>query len=262
MPDQPIPDIADPALPGVVAQPTVAGLPPGYRYGVTRYADVILAHAFPSRFAEILRALDSFHIDFRSEIVAGGGGRAIHTRRFDQSLHDRGWTKRHVRIDKRIDGTPIFRTPTHEIDVFKLGEHGGYPGVAVEMEWNNKDPFYHRDLTNFAGLHADGVIAVGVTSPGARSCSARSRAVPRTGPTRCRSTGRRPRTGANSCRSSISARVASAHCSWWTSRTPVWTGGPDLSPVGGPGRATRGARRGRVRACLQVPGMQRSNLDK
>lgn len=160
--DQPIPDIADPALPSVVAQPSVAGLPSGYRYGVTRYADVILAHAFPSRFAEILRALASFQIDFRSEIVAGGGGRAIHTRRFDQSMYEQGWRKHNVRIEKRIDGTPIFRTPTHEIDVFKLGDQGGYPGVAVEMEWNNKDPFYHRDLTSFAGLHADGVIAVGV----------------------------------------------------------------------------------------------------
>ncbi len=30
------------------------------------------------------------------------------------------------------------------------------------MEWNNKDPFYDRDLNNFAALHREGAIAVGV----------------------------------------------------------------------------------------------------
>lgn len=36
------------------------------------------------------------------------------------------------------------------------------PGVAVEMEWNNKDPFYDRDLINFQALHREGAIAIGV----------------------------------------------------------------------------------------------------
>lgn len=36
------------------------------------------------------------------------------------------------------------------------------PGVAVEMEWNNKDPFYDRDLINFQALHHEGAIAIGV----------------------------------------------------------------------------------------------------
>lgn len=29
------------------------------------------------------------------------------------------------------------------------------------IEWNNKDPFYDRDLENFKRLHADGVISIG-----------------------------------------------------------------------------------------------------
>ena len=37
-----------------------------------------------------------------------------------------------------------------------------FPGVAVEMEWNNKDPFFDRDLINFQALHHEGAIAVGV----------------------------------------------------------------------------------------------------
>jgi hypothetical protein len=34
--------------------------------------------------------------------------------------------------------------------------------IALEIEWNNKDPFYDRDLENFKRLHTDGVISVGV----------------------------------------------------------------------------------------------------
>ena len=32
---------------------------------------------------------------------------------------------------------------------------------ALEIEWNNKDPFFGRDLENFKRLHADGVISIG-----------------------------------------------------------------------------------------------------
>jgi len=32
----------------------------------------------------------------------------------------------------------------------------------LEIEWNNKDPFFDRDLENFKRLHAEGAISVGV----------------------------------------------------------------------------------------------------
>lgn len=34
--------------------------------------------------------------------------------------------------------------------------------LALEIEWNNKDPFFDRDLENFKRLHAEGAISVGV----------------------------------------------------------------------------------------------------
>jgi hypothetical protein len=34
--------------------------------------------------------------------------------------------------------------------------------IALEIEWNNKDPFFDRDLENFKRLHADGAISLGV----------------------------------------------------------------------------------------------------
>lgn len=34
--------------------------------------------------------------------------------------------------------------------------------IALEIEWNNKDPFFDRDLENYKRLHADGAISLGV----------------------------------------------------------------------------------------------------
>jgi hypothetical protein len=45
--------------------------------------------------------------------------------------------------------------PTHKVDCFKNR-------VALEIEWNNKDPFYDRDLNNFRLLFDLRAISVGV----------------------------------------------------------------------------------------------------
>ncbi|MGO1320973.1 MAG: BglII/BstYI family type II restriction endonuclease [Galactobacter sp.] len=152
---------ADGDLPGVVGDPRIP-LPDGYRYGVTRYADLILKHAFPQKFRDLVGNLDDFYIDYATDIAAGGGSRARHTKRHDDGLTARGWHKHNVTIEKRVDGEPIFEVRNHEIDVFTMGDDGDYPGIADEMEWNNKDPFFHRDLNNFQALHREGVIAVGI----------------------------------------------------------------------------------------------------
>lgn len=47
---------------------------------------------------------------------------------------------------------------SHEIDHVKRFPAGTF---ALEIEWNNKDPFFDRDLENFKRLHADGVISIG-----------------------------------------------------------------------------------------------------
>ena len=33
--------------------------------------------------------------------------------------------------------------------------------IALEIEWNNKDPSFDRDLENFKRLHAEGAISIG-----------------------------------------------------------------------------------------------------
>ncbi|MCT1767673.1 hypothetical protein M3B92_16275 [Brevibacterium casei] len=153
--------VAADQLPGTV-QPPQTELPTGYHYGVTRYADLILNSAFPEKFADIVANLEDFYIDYAEDIQAGGGSRARHTARHDEGLTRRGWAKHNVTVEKLVDGEPVFRVRNHEIDVFTMGDDGTYPGIADEMEWNNKDPFFHRDLNNFQALHREGVIAVGV----------------------------------------------------------------------------------------------------
>ncbi|HVL07043.1 MAG TPA: BglII/BstYI family type II restriction endonuclease [Acidimicrobiales bacterium] len=163
--DEPGPEVAD--LPGAVRPPTAGGLPGGYVYGVTRYADIILAGAFPGRLGQLVRSLAGFRITL-DELRAGGGGRTEFVRRFDESLReqDDSWGKRNITIEKRLgfgdDLSEVARVRGHEIDMFGVGEGEQFPGVAVEMEWNNKDPFYDRDLNNFAALHREGAIAVGI----------------------------------------------------------------------------------------------------
>lgn len=150
-------------LPGSVRPPTVEGLPDGYIYGVTRYADLILAHAFPEHFENLREALDELTLT-RAELESGGGNKTTIAKRFDDALKARGWSKRNITIGKTIDGEQIAEVRGHEIDMFRAGPDPDdpYPGIACEMEWNNKDPFYDRDLLNFQALHREGALAVGI----------------------------------------------------------------------------------------------------
>jgi len=157
---------------GEVREITTGDWPQGYILGATRYADVILAQSFPDRFRDLVRALSDFRPTL-SELRTGGGGRTAFVRRFDESLaamkegSSRIWGKQNITIEKSVglDGTALrtSRTRGHEIDMFGKGTiENPLPGIAVEMEWNNKDPFFDRDLINFQALHREGAIAIGV----------------------------------------------------------------------------------------------------
>lgn len=153
------PEAVDP--PGAVHDATIE-MPDGYVYGVTRYADVILAQSFAERFGHLRSTLKRFSIDL-AELQVGGGNRTPFVARFDGSLEKQGWGKRNIDVEKRIDGRSISRVRSHEIDMFGAKAEGDpYPGIAVEMEWSNKDPFFDRDLINFQALHREGALAVGV----------------------------------------------------------------------------------------------------
>ncbi len=46
-------------------------------------------------------------------------------------------------------------SPTHKVDCYKNK-------IALEIEWNNKDPFFDRDLNNFRLLFDLRAISVGI----------------------------------------------------------------------------------------------------
>lgn len=118
-----------------------------------RNAVGILTTACPSEWSEIQQSLRSFRL-LRSEIVAAGGNRSSIVERLEQPLKAAGWVEKHFETAIVVDGEQR-DSPTHSVDCFK-------GRVALEVEWNNKDPFYDRDLNNFRLLFDLQVIDVGV----------------------------------------------------------------------------------------------------
>ncbi len=74
--------------------------------------------------------------------------------KFDALLSARGWHERKFATKIRVDDSE-WDSPTHKIDCFK-GK------VGLEIEWNNKDLFFDRDLNNFRLLFDLRVIDLGV----------------------------------------------------------------------------------------------------
>jgi hypothetical protein len=92
------------------------------------------------------------------ELVKGGGGEGQLTQRMRKCLTtDHDWKKHTFKIEKIVDDVRK-ECITHEIDHVKFLNGSVF---ALEIEWNNKDPFYDRDLENFKRLHSDGVISIG-----------------------------------------------------------------------------------------------------
>jgi len=123
----------------------------------TYHADAILSNKFSVAAQELHALLADFRIPI-DELVTGGGGEAKGTQRLRKSLTREGWTKKIFRVEKRINDVTTF-SQSHEVDHVKDFESGT---VALEIEWNNKDPFYDRDLENFHRLHGNGAISLGI----------------------------------------------------------------------------------------------------
>lgn len=128
----------------------------GFEVLALHHAEAILRHDMPAAIDELEDVLLGFKIP-ASELVLGGGGEGQGTQRLRRALAEKGWGKHRFEIKKIVDGEEK-ESISHEIDhVKKFGRWV----FAAEIEWNNKDPFFDRDLENFKRLHADGVISVG-----------------------------------------------------------------------------------------------------
>lgn len=118
-----------------------------------RNATGVLSTACPTEWAELQEVLRQFEL-LRSEVLIAGGNRSLISRRIDEPLYEKGWVEKEFETSITVDKKTT-ESPTHSVDCFK-------GGVAVEMEWNNKDPFFDRDLNNFRLLFDLRAIQVGV----------------------------------------------------------------------------------------------------
>lgn len=130
----------------------------GFQIEFHSHASAILGADFPTAAEELEGALSLTTVPIE-EIIAGGGGEAKGTQRLRRALVASGWLKTTFVVEKRINGVPR-ESQSHEVDHVRAFDDGAR--IALEIEWNNKDPFYDRDLENFKRLHADGAISVGV----------------------------------------------------------------------------------------------------
>ena len=128
----------------------------GFELQFTNHAAAILEHDFHEFADDLESALAGISIPI-TEIVGRGGGEAKSTQRLRASLNERGWSKHNFELTKIVDGVAK-ESITHEIDHVKRIASGT---IAFEIEWNNKDPFFDRDLENFKRLHAEGAISIG-----------------------------------------------------------------------------------------------------
>lgn len=118
-----------------------------------RNAAGVLATAYPREWEDIQRVLGAFRLP-KSQIIAPGGNRSDLSKALDGPFSQLGWVEKQFKTAIKIDDSET-ESPTHKIDCYKNA-------VALEIEWNNKDPFYDRDLNNFRLLFDLRAIGVGV----------------------------------------------------------------------------------------------------
>jgi len=113
----------------------------------------ILAAARPEEWRNIVEVLRAFRL-LKSDVMKPGGSKGLISSKLDTHFTRLGW------VEKKFDTKIVVDTaehvaPTHKVDCYKNR-------VALEVEWNNKDPFYDRDLNNFRLLFELRAIDAGV----------------------------------------------------------------------------------------------------
>jgi len=135
----------------------------GFTIFPLHHAEAILTHDMEVTIKELSAALSMVRIP-TEELVRGGGGESDATQRLRAALATLGWNKHQFVVEKKIDGVTT-EVVSHEVDhVRRIPtrlEPTKFHTFALEIEWNNKDPFFDRDLENFKRLHAEGAISVG-----------------------------------------------------------------------------------------------------
>jgi hypothetical protein len=124
-----------------------------YQIEERHHACSILKTDFPEQWKDLLDVLRRFKLK-KTELQRPGGNKSPIAKGLDSLFFERGWVEKSFDIKVTADGTETL-APTHHVDYYK-------DRVAIETEWNNKDPFFDRDLTTFRLLFELNVLSVGV----------------------------------------------------------------------------------------------------
>jgi hypothetical protein len=100
-----------------------------------KHACAILIADFPAEWEDIIAVLREFRLK-RSHVIRPGGSKSKVAEAIDKAFYSKGWQERYFATKIVVDQDEHV-SPTHSVDCYKNG-------VAVEIEWNNKDPFYAR----------------------------------------------------------------------------------------------------------------------
>ncbi len=118
-----------------------------------KHACAILKNDFPKEWEEIIDLLSQFNL-CKSWITIGGGRKSKVSEAIDSFLYERSWIEKEFITSVKVDDH-VMDSPTHKVDCYKNK-------IALEIEWNNKDPFFDRDLNNFRLLFDLRAISVGI----------------------------------------------------------------------------------------------------
>lgn len=157
----PVPDqaAAGPARAVAAETPCIQSLPEdvrtNYEIHEWRHACAVLRDDFPDEFADIIDVLRRFKLK-RSHVIEPGGRKSKVAQAIDGEFFRKTppWEEKQFSTKIVVDEVGI-ESPTHSVDCYRNG-------VALEIEWNNKDPFYDRDLNNFRLLFDLRIVSVGV----------------------------------------------------------------------------------------------------
>ena len=124
-----------------------------YQIEERHHGIAILKNDFPAQWNDLLEVLRAFEVK-KSDVAKPGGRKSPIAESIDGLFFDRGWIEKKFEIKVTADGKETL-APTHHVDYYK-------DRIAVETEWNNKDPFFDRDLTTFRLLFDLNVLSVGI----------------------------------------------------------------------------------------------------
>lgn len=118
-----------------------------------KHACAILKSDFQNEWKDIVALLRALKLK-KTWINEPGGRKTRLANWFDEFLFSRGWREKKFQTSVIVDENRM-DSPTHKVDCYKNR-------IALELEWNNKDPFFDRDLNNFRLLFDLRAISVGI----------------------------------------------------------------------------------------------------